>query len=140
MRKTTNSGSLPKIKTIKIINKSRNREKNTMEKQNRNRSRQIIFRVTEDEYRIIRRKMIMSRMSNREAFIRKMLIEGVIVNVDTEQLEDIFYEMHKIGVNINQIAKVANTTGTISNQEFEELKGNVDDIWHILESFQSELQ
>lgn len=33
-----------------------------MEKQNRNRSRQIIFRVTEDEYRIIRRKMIMSRI------------------------------------------------------------------------------
>ena len=140
MRKTTNSGSLPKINTIKIINKSRNGDKNTMEKQNRNRSRQIIFRVTEDEYRIIRRKMIMSRMSNREAFIRKMLIEGVIVNVDTEPLEDIFYEMHKIGVNINQIAKAANTNGTISRQEFEKLKGKVDDIWHILKSFQSELQ
>ena len=69
-----------------------------------------------------------------------MLIEGVIVNVDTAPLEDLYYEMHKIGVNINQIAKIANTNGSISRKEFDELKGKVDDIWHILKSFQSELQ
>ena len=111
-----------------------------MEKAVRKRTHQIKFRVSDDEYHIIRRKMIMSRMSNREAFIRKMLIEGVIVNVDTAPLEDLYYEIHKIGVNINQIAKVANTNGSISRKEFDELKGKVDDIWHILKSFQSELQ
>lgn len=79
-------------------------------------------------------------MRNREAFIRKMLIEGVIINVDTAPLEEIFYEMHKIGVNVNQIAKVANTNGTISPSELKELKGQVEEIWHILKSFQSELQ
>ena len=111
-----------------------------MENQNRNRTHQILFRVTEEEYKIIRRKMIMSRMRNREAFIRKMLIEGVIINVDTAPLENIFYEMHKIGTNINQIAKVANTNGTVSRAELENLKGKVEEIWHILKSFQSELQ
>ena len=85
-----------------------------MKKSNRTRPREIKLRVTDEEFLIIRRKMIMSRMRNREAFIRKMLIEGVIVNVDTAPLEDIFYEMHKIGTNVNQIAKVANTNGTIS--------------------------
>ena len=84
--------------------------------------------------------MIMSRMRNREAFIRKMLIEGVIINVDTAPLEEIFYEMHKIGVNVNQIAKVANTTGAISQDELTELKERVNEIWHILKSFQSEFQ
>ena len=84
--------------------------------------------------------MIMSRMRNREAFIRKMLIEGVIINVDTAPLGNIFYEMHKIGTNINQIAKVANTNGTISRTELENRKGKVEEIWHILKSFQSELQ
>lgn len=111
-----------------------------MENQNRSRSHQILFRVSDEEYKIIRRKMIMSRMRNREAFIRKMLIEGVIINVDTAPLEEIFYEMHKIGVNVNQIAKVANTTGTISQDELTELKERVNEIWHILKSFQSELQ
>ena len=69
-----------------------------------------------------------------------MLIEGVIINVDTAPLENIFYEMHKIGTNVNQIAKVANTNGTISSTELENLKGKVDEIWHILKSFQSDLQ
>ena len=111
-----------------------------MENQNRSRSHQILFRVSAEEYKIIRRKMIMSRMRNREAFIRKMLIEGVIINVDTAPLEDILYEMHKIGTNVNQIAKVANTNGTISQDELTELKERVNEIWHILKSFQSELQ
>ncbi len=106
----------------------------------RTRKREIKFRVNDEEFLIIRRKMIMSRMRNREAFIRKMLIEGVIINVDTSPLEDIFYEMHKIGTNVNQIAKVANTNGTISQDELKELKEKVNEIWHILKSFQSELQ
>ena len=111
-----------------------------MENQNRIRSHQILFRVSNEEYKIIRRKMVMSRMRNREAFIRKMLIEGVIINVDTAPLEDIFYEMHKIGTNVNLIAKVANTNGMISQDELKELKEKVNEIWHILKSFQSELQ
>ena len=79
----------------------------------------------------------MSRMRNQEAFIRKMLIEGVIINVDTAPLGDIFYEMHKTGVNVNQIAQVVNTSGTISQSELIELKGKMEEIWHILKSSQS---
>ena len=116
------------------------RKSEKMSESARTRSREIKFRVNDEEFLIIRRKMIMSRMRNREAFIRKMLIEGVIINVDTAPLENIFYEMHKIGTNINQIAKVANTNGTISRAELENLKGKVEEIWHILKSFQSELQ
>lgn len=63
-----------------------------MENQSRSRSHQILFRVSNEEYTIIRRKMIMSWMRNREAFIRKLLIEGDIINIDTAPLEDIFYE------------------------------------------------
>ena len=81
----------------------------------------------------------MARMRSHEAFIRKMLIDEVIVNADTTPLEEIFYEMHKIGVNVNQIAKVANTNGTISHAELDDLKRKVDEIWHILKFFQSEL-
>ena len=63
-------------------------------------------------------------MRNREAFIRKMLIEGVIINVDTSPLEEIIYEMHKIGVNVNQIAKVANSCGTVDSKTISDMKEN----------------
>ena len=40
-----------------------------------------------------------------------MAIDGYIVNTDTTPLKKQYKEMHKIGVNINQIAKKVNSTG-----------------------------
>ena len=45
-----------------------------------------------------------------------MAIDGMIVNTDTTYLKAMYQEMHKIGVNINQLAKVANTVGTATPQ------------------------
>ena len=42
--------------------------------------------------------------------------------------------MHKIGVNINQIAKKVNTTVNLYPEEMKELKEMVNKIWHILRS------
>lgn len=84
--------------------------------------------------------MILSHTRNMGAYLRKMAIDGYIVNIDTTELKKQLYEMHKIGVNINQIAKIANTTGTIKQEEINEVKGMVKEIWHILKSSHSKLQ
>ena len=73
-------------------------------------------------------------------YLRKMAIDGMIVNTDTTYLKAMHQEMHKIGVNINQLAKVANTVGTATPQDIEELKEMVKKIWLTLRSFQSNLQ
>ena len=49
--------------------------------------------------------MIESKTKNMGAYLRKMAIDGYIVNTDTTPLKKQYEEMHKIGVNINQIAK-----------------------------------
>lgn len=76
--------------------------------------------------------MILSKTTNMGAYLRKMALDGIIVNTDTTYLEKQYYEMHKIGVNVNQIAKVANTTGSISSDEIKELKKMIKEIWNIL--------
>ena len=101
---------------------------------NRTRDIPIQFFVTAEEKKMIRKKMILSRTANMGAYLRKMAIDGIIVNTDTTYLEKQFYEMHKIGVNINQIAKKVNTTGDLYPEEMEELKRMVSEIWHILKS------
>ena len=63
-----------------------------------------------------------------------MAIDGMIVNTDTTYLKAMYQEMHKIGVNINQLAKVANTVGTATPQDIEELKEMVKKIWLALNS------
>lgn len=92
----------------------------------------MLFCVTKEERDIIRQKMYLSKTKNMGAYLRKMAIDGYIVNTDTTPLKKQFEEMHKIGVNINQIAKKVNTTGDLYPEEMKELKEMVNKIWHIL--------
>ena len=107
---------------------------------NRKRDVQILLWVTPEEKKMIRKRMILSKTSNMSVYLRKMAIDGMIVNTDTTYLKAMYQEMHKIGVNINQLAKVTNTVGTATLQDIEELKEMVKKIWLTLRSFQSNLQ
>ncbi len=89
---------------------------------------------------MIRKKMILSRTSNMGAYLRKMAIDGIIVNTNTTYLEKQYYEMHKIGVDVNQLARLVNSTGAVTPEEMKELKGMIKEIWHILISSASNLQ
>ena len=81
----------------------------------RKRNKEIHFYVTEEERKLIRRKMIESKTKNMGAYLRKMAIDGYIVN--------------------NQIAKKVNTTGDLYPEEMQELKEMVKELWRILKSF-----
>ena len=56
---------------------------------------------------MIRKKMILSRTANMGAYLRKMAIDGIIVNTDTTYLKKQFFEMHKIGVKGNDKRNMA---------------------------------
>ena len=99
---------------------------------NRKRNVQILLWVTPEEKKMIRKRMILSKTSNMSVYLRKMAIDGMIVNVDTTYLKKTYQEMHKIGVNINQIAKKVNTTGDLYPEEMQELKEMVKELWRIL--------
>ena len=94
----------------------------------RKRNMQILFCVSPEEKKLIRRKMIESKTKNMGAYLRKMAIDGYIVNTDTTPLKKQYEEMHKIGVNINQIAKKVNSTGDLYPEEMQELKEMVKEL------------
>ena len=100
----------------------------------RKRNIQILFCVSPEEKKLIRRKMIESKTKNMGAYLRKMAIDGYIVNTDTTPLKKQYEEMHKIGVNINQIAKKVNSTGDLYPEEKQELKEMVKELWRIAEN------
>ncbi len=101
---------------------------------NRKRTVPLMFYVSEEEHKMIRRKMYLSHTKNMSAYLRKMAIDGYIIHTDTTPLKQQFEEMHKIGVNINQIAKKLNETGDLYPEEMQEVKEMVKQIWHILKS------
>ena len=93
---------------------------------------QIKFRVTETERDLIYEKMGLLNTNNLAAYMRKIAIDGYIINVDTADLKAIAAECQKIGVNINQIARRVNTTSRIYEQDFEEMKRGIAEIWRLL--------
>ncbi|MBC2080286.1 MobC family plasmid mobilization relaxosome protein [Listeria booriae] len=101
---------------------------------NRNRDIQLKFRVTAEEKSFIDLKMTEANITNREAYLRKMAIDGAIITSNFEETKKLIYELHKIGTNINQIARVANSNAEISKEEILELKEMVKEIWQLQRS------
>ena len=99
--------------------------------ENRKRNIQIKFRVTEEERTLIEEKMKMVPTSNMEAYLRKMAIDGYIIQIDQSDIKKMTAELQKIGVNINQIAKRANATGNVYQEDIEEIKGALKEIWRL---------
>ncbi len=52
----------------------------------RKREIQVKFWVTPEEKKMIRKKMILSKTANMRSYLRKIAIDGIIVNTDTTYL------------------------------------------------------
>ena len=96
-----------------------------------NREVQVKFRVTAHEKELIKERMKMCGIKNMARFLRLMAINGCIINTDYSELKARNYELHKIGVNINQIAKKANETGSIYAEDMRMLQEMMDTIWQL---------
>ena len=94
----------------------------------RKRTVQIKFRVTEEERALIEQKMKLVPTRNMEAYLRKMAIDGYIIQIDHAAMTA---EIQKIGVNINQIARRVNATGSVYQEDIEEIKGVLAEIWRL---------
>ena len=97
----------------------------------RKRTVQIKFRVTEEEKALIEQKMKLVPTGNMEAYLRKMAIDGYIIQIDHSDIKAMTAEIQKIGVNINQIAKRVNSTGNAYQEDMEEIKGVLAEIWRL---------
>ena len=97
----------------------------------RKRTVQVKFRVTEAERDLILEKMKLIPTKNMAAYLRKIAIDGYIVQVDHSDIKAMTAEIQKIGVNINQIARRVNSTGSVYQEDIDELKGALDEIWRL---------
>ncbi len=76
-------------------------------------TRILHFRVTEDEYNMITQKMRQSKIINLSGYLRKMAIDGMIINLDIPELKEISRLLGFNSRNINQIAKKLNSANSV---------------------------
>lgn len=99
--------------------------------ENRKRNVQIIVRVTEDERTLIEEKMRQIPTMNLSAYSRKMLIGGYIIVLDLQKVKAHTAQLQKIGGNLNQITKRINETRRIYDNDMDELKRLMDEVWKL---------
>jgi len=93
------------------------------------RTRKMTFRLTDEEYKIIKAKVDEAGISQQQ-FLLKTALDKEIIHI--KEFQELIFQIKKIGININQIAKRTNETGHISENDMEELKGGLDQIWQSL--------
>ncbi len=105
---------------------------------NRTRTHDLRVYLSDDEYRILEAKTKLANMHSRSAFIRQLIIEGIVYDVDYSYLREYNYQLGRIGNNINQIAHRANTTGSIYKSDIDQLKKEMQEIWRLQKSMLSQ--
>lgn len=93
------------------------------------RIRKMTFRLTEEEYNIIKNKIGEAGISQQQ-FLLKTALEKEIICI--KEFQALMFQLKKIGANINQIARHTNETGAVTETEIAEIRKELELIWQSL--------
>ena len=99
--------------------------------------KRIFVKINKEEEQLIEQKMALAHITNKSAYMRKMAIDGFIINVDISDLTEAVRLLRTVSNNVNQIAKHTNETGAIYKSDIEEIKANYESI---IESIRESLE
>ena len=103
----------------------------------RNRTNPVQFYLSDDEQYILNTKFKASGMKSMSAFLRKLILYGYVYDVDYSYLRNYNTELGRISSNLNQIAKRVNSTGNIYQEDINEVKELMNEVWHTQKSMLS---
>lgn len=87
-----------------------------------------LLRLTPQENALLEQKIQKSGMKNREAFMRKMLLEGYVLSLELPELKEILRLTRYTSNNVNQIARHAHETGRYYFEDIEQMVRNQEAI------------
>ena len=105
-----------------------------MSEANRVRKVQLNFRVTEREKQLIEDRMQEIGTTNREAYLRKIAIDGMLVKLEVPELKEIVSLMRRTSNNVNQIARRLNENGRIYEVDITDVQNQQEQLWDMLNS------
>ena len=92
----------------------------------RKRPERIVFYVTEEERELIREKMNQLDTDNMGAYLRKIAIDGYVVNLDLPELRELTALLRRSSANLNQLTKRVHETSRIYDADLESLRTEFD--------------
>jgi len=95
----------------------------------RERDLRFTFRVNEQEHALIMRRMEQSGIKNMRAYLLKMAVDGKIVHIHLDSVNEMVRLLSNATNNVNQIARRVNATGNLNAVDVEDLRARYDELW-----------
>lgn len=90
----------------------------------------MYFKVSEKERELIWKRSGEAGIRNLSAYLRKMAIDGYIIQLDIPTLKELVRLMHIIANNVNQIARRVNETRSIYAEDIRDLQQDYSQVWN----------
>ena len=101
---------------------------------NRTRTNRNEFHLNDDEQYILDEKFKLSGMKSKSAFLRKLILYGYVYDVDYSYLRNYNTELGRISSSLNQIAKRINSTNHVYQEDMDEVKELMNEVWRTQKS------
>lgn len=95
----------------------------------RKREVQLNFRVSPEELALIEQKMAQLGTKNREAYLRKMALDGYVVRLELPELKELVSLMRYSCNNLNQLTRRVHETGRIYDADLEDISRRQEALW-----------
>ena len=95
----------------------------------RKRDVQLNFRVSPEELAMIEQKMAQLGTKNREAYLRKMALDGYVVRLDLPELKELVSLLRRSSNNLNQLTRRVHETGRIYDADLEDISQRQEALW-----------
>ena len=92
----------------------------------------ISVRLTEEEHRLLKEKMARIGVTNQEAFLRKMALDGLVIKLELPELKQMISLLRYTSNNINQIAHTVNAQKYAADSQVDRAVALVQRAWRLV--------
>ena len=96
---------------------------------NMEREVQLKFSVTPEERALIEEKNAQLGTTNMAAYLRKMAIDGFVINLELPELREMVSLLRRSSNNLNQLTRRVHETGRFYDADLDELRQSYDSLW-----------
>ena len=101
-------------------------------KMNRTRPKQIVIRLSEEEYAKLKAKVEKSGLKQQDYLIKAITNKSV---TNTDGLKELIPEIKRVGNNLNQLSRKANEGLIVGLDELEQAQKELAEVWQSLKQF-----
>ena len=95
----------------------------------RSRANRIVFYLDDAELALLEEKMAVANIRIREAYLRKMALDGYVLRLDFSDVRRMAWLLSNATSNLNQIAKRVNESGDFYARDICMLREDYEKLW-----------